>query len=109
MRSSDVVEILKLPVAERVRLIELIWESLVGDPAALALGDAHRLVLDERLAEHERNLDDIATRDELWCSRSFIWPVTRSCGPSRRRASHLVHRTRGIASPYFAGLFSVRR
>ena len=65
MSDADVAEILKLPVEERMRLVELIWESLAANPAALPLGDAHRALLDERLAEHERNPDDIATRDEV--------------------------------------------
>ena len=65
MSDTDVAEILKLPVEERMRLVELIWESLAADPSALPLSDAHRAVLDERLAEHERNPDDVATRDEI--------------------------------------------
>jgi putative addiction module component (TIGR02574 family) len=65
MSDADVAEILKLPVEERMRLVELIWESLTADAATLPLGDAHRAVLDERLAEHERTPDDIATRDQV--------------------------------------------
>ena len=65
MSDTDVAEILKLPVEERMRLVELIWESLAADPSALPLSDAHRAVLDERLAEHERNPDDVAARDEI--------------------------------------------
>jgi putative addiction module component (TIGR02574 family) len=65
MSDTDVAEILKLPVEERMRLVELIWESLAADPSALPLSEAHRAVLDERLAEHERNPDDVATRDEI--------------------------------------------
>ena len=65
MSDTDVAEILKLPVEERLRLVELIWESLAVDAAVLPLHDAHRAVLDERLAEHERSPDDIATRDEV--------------------------------------------
>ena len=65
MSDTDVAEILKLPVEERMRLVELIWESLAADPSALPLSDAHRAVLDERLAEHERNPDDVAIRDEI--------------------------------------------
>ena len=45
MSDADVAEILKLPVEERMRLVELIWESLAANPAALPLGDAHRAVL----------------------------------------------------------------
>ena len=65
MSDSDVAEILKLPVEERMRLAELIWESLAVEPAAVPLGDAHRAVIDERLADHERNPDDVATRNEV--------------------------------------------
>jgi putative addiction module component (TIGR02574 family) len=65
MSDSDLAEILKLPAEERIRLVELIWASLVADPSALTLSEAHRAVLDERLLEHERNPDDVATRAEI--------------------------------------------
>ena len=65
MSDTDVAEILKLPVEERLRLAELIWESLVAEPSGVPLGDAHRSVIDERLAEHERNPDDVVSRDQV--------------------------------------------
>jgi putative addiction module component (TIGR02574 family) len=65
MSDAEVAEILKLPVEERLRLVELIWESLAADPSGVPLGDAHRVVIDERLAEHERNPDDVVSRDEI--------------------------------------------
>ena len=65
MSDTDVAEILKLPAAERLRLMELLWESLAADPAAVPLGDAHRAVIDERLAEHARDPDDVVTRDQV--------------------------------------------
>jgi putative addiction module component (TIGR02574 family) len=65
MSDTDVAEILKLPVEERLRLAELIWESLVAEPSGVPLGDAHRAVIDERLAEHERNPDDVVSRDQV--------------------------------------------
>jgi putative addiction module component (TIGR02574 family) len=66
MSDTDVAEILKLPVEERLRLVELIWESIATDPAGVPLGDAHRALIDERLAEHERNPDDVVSRNELF-------------------------------------------
>jgi len=48
-----------------MRLLEIIWASLVSDPSAVPLGDAHREVIDERLAEHERNPDDVVSRDQV--------------------------------------------
>jgi putative addiction module component (TIGR02574 family) len=65
MSDTDVAEILRLPAEERMRLVEIIWASLVTDPSSVPLGDAHRAVIDERLAEHERNPDDVVSRDEV--------------------------------------------
>lgn len=65
MSDADISEILQLPVEERLRLVQLIWESVAADPSAVPLGDAHRAAIDERLAEHERNPDDVITRDEV--------------------------------------------
>ncbi len=64
MSGADVAEILKLPPAERLRLAEVIWASLAAEPSAVPLGDAHRQVLDERLADHEKNPDDVTSRDQ---------------------------------------------
>ena len=44
MSDADVAEILKLPPEERMRLVEIIWASL---------------------AEHERNPDDVVSRDQV--------------------------------------------
>lgn len=68
MSRHDVAEILKLPVEERMRLAEQIWESLAVNPASVPLGDAHRAIIDERLADHERNPDDVTTRDEVFAA-----------------------------------------
>ncbi len=65
MSDTDIAEILQLPVEERLRLVQLIWESVAADPLSVPLGDAHRAVIDERLAEHERNPDDVVTRDDV--------------------------------------------
>ncbi len=66
MSDTDVAEILKLPVEERLRLVEIIWESIATDPAGVPLGDAHRALIDERLAEHDRNPDDVVSRDAIF-------------------------------------------
>ena len=65
MSDADVAEILKLPPEERLRLVEIIWESLSTTPSAVPIGDAHRAAIDEELAEHRRNPDDVLTHDEL--------------------------------------------
>jgi putative addiction module component (TIGR02574 family) len=65
MSNTDVGEILKLPAEERLRLVELIWESLLAKPSEVPLSDAHREVIDERVAEHERTPDDIVPRHDV--------------------------------------------
>ena len=65
MSDADLAEILKLPSAEKLRLMELLWESLSAAPADLSLGEAHRAALDEALAEHRRDPDDVVSLDEV--------------------------------------------
>ena len=65
MSDADVAEILKLPPEERMRIAEIIWASLAADPEAVPLGDAHRALIDEAIAEHERNPADVVSRDEV--------------------------------------------
>jgi putative addiction module component (TIGR02574 family) len=65
MNDAAVAEILKLPPEERMQLMEIIWASLAADPSSIPLSDAHRAVVDERLAEHEATPNDVASRDEV--------------------------------------------
>jgi putative addiction module component (TIGR02574 family) len=65
MSDIDIADILQLPVDERLRLVQLIWERVAAEPSAVPLCDAHPAIIDERLAEHERNPDDVATREEV--------------------------------------------
>lgn len=44
-------EVLQLPPAERLQLVEDIWESLARSPDAVPVPDWHCDVLDERLAD----------------------------------------------------------
>jgi putative addiction module component (TIGR02574 family) len=60
-KGSSVMSILsaarirELTPAERIELIEQLWESFVEDPAALPVTAEQLTELRERLAEHERN------------------------------------------------------
>jgi putative addiction module component (TIGR02574 family) len=47
----------ELTAAERIELIELLWESFVEDPDALPVTEQQRAELRRRLAEHERDPD----------------------------------------------------
>ena len=46
-------EVLNLPLEERLRLVESIWDSIAQFPDALELTDAQRLELDRRLESYE--------------------------------------------------------
>lgn len=65
MSDADVAEILKLPVEDRLRLVELLWESLCTNPSAVPLSDAHRAAIDVELAAHRQNPDDVLTLEQV--------------------------------------------
>lgn len=53
MSNVPIEQLLKLSVAERIQLVEDLWDSIAADPEALPLTDAQRAELDRRVAEHE--------------------------------------------------------
>jgi putative addiction module component (TIGR02574 family) len=53
MRPLPVTEILELPVDERIRIVELIWDSIAASPEAVLISDELRAELDRRLAAFE--------------------------------------------------------
>jgi len=65
MRQELVSEILALPVAERIRLVEMIWDSVVAAQEALPLSEWHREALDPRLAEFEADPEAGAIIEEV--------------------------------------------
>ena len=56
--SINMSEILRLPVEERLRLVESIWDSIAECPEALELTDAQKRELDRRLDDLERTDED---------------------------------------------------
>ena len=55
MASVSVSDILKLPVAERVRLAQALWESIAAVPDAVTLSEAQRQELDRRWEAYEKD------------------------------------------------------
>jgi putative addiction module component (TIGR02574 family) len=53
--TSQVAEILELSVAERIRIVGEIWDSIASNPDTLLLSDEERADLDDRLLEYEKN------------------------------------------------------
>ena len=66
MKQELVAEILALPVPERVRLVEAIWDSISAVPDALPLTDWQKQELDRRLAELEADPDAGSTLEEVF-------------------------------------------
>jgi len=66
MRQELMTEILALPVAERIRLVEAIWDSVAATQEALPLAQWHKDELDRRLAEFEADPQSGATLEEVF-------------------------------------------
>ena len=66
MNQELVAEILALPVQERVRLVEAIWDSISAVPEALPLTQWQREELDRRLAEFEADPESGSTLEDVF-------------------------------------------
>jgi putative addiction module component (TIGR02574 family) len=55
MNTISIPDILRLPVQERIRLVELIWDSVAAAPEALDISPAIKAELEKRLLEFEVN------------------------------------------------------
>jgi putative addiction module component (TIGR02574 family) len=66
MKTDLVAEILALPVAERMRMVEATWDSVSAVPDALPLTQWQKEELDRRLAEFEADPDSGATLEEVF-------------------------------------------
>lgn len=57
MKNISIADILQLPVQERIRLVELIWDSVAAVPEAVEISPELKTELEARLAEFEENPD----------------------------------------------------
>ena len=55
MGEMSISDLLQLPVAERIKLVEAIWDSIAAAPNALVMTEAERQELDRRWAAYERD------------------------------------------------------
>ena len=74
---------------ELLRLVQLTWDSVAVNASEVPLGDAHRAVIDERVAEDEANPDDVGRWME-WCSlpSDTAW-CNADCSPSKPQGHRL--------------------
>jgi len=73
MKSAEIQKLLDLPVDERMELAQILWESVDPEDEArfLSIPDWQRRILDERLADIERNPNDEQTWEEV---KAELWP-----------------------------------
>jgi putative addiction module component (TIGR02574 family) len=55
MTTLSISDLLHLSVAERIQLVEDLWDSIAAESDALPLTEAQRQEIDRRLAEHDRD------------------------------------------------------
>jgi putative addiction module component (TIGR02574 family) len=54
----------KLPSAEKIRLVQQLWDEIAEEASRLPLTDAQRRRLDDRIDDHEANPSDVEPWDE---------------------------------------------
>lgn len=59
-------DVAHLTAQEKLERIELLWGTLADDPECAALSEEKRIIIEERLAEHERNPHDTMPADEVF-------------------------------------------
>ena len=55
MSTISISDILELPIQERIRLVELIWDSVAAVPEAVEVSPELKNELEARMAEFEAN------------------------------------------------------
>lgn len=65
MRVNDIPEIARLSVAEKILLLEDLWDSIASDESSVPVPQSHRDELDRRLAQYEKDPGRLLTLDDL--------------------------------------------
>jgi len=63
--SAELKDILEMSVAERIQLVEDIWDSIAAVPESLSLTEDERQELDRRLEAYAQNPDEGISWGEL--------------------------------------------
>jgi putative addiction module component (TIGR02574 family) len=65
MRVSDIPEISQLSAAEKILLVEDLWDSIASDESGVPVPQSHMGELDRRLMRYESHPGDLLSLDEL--------------------------------------------
>ena len=63
---TELEQLRKLPVAEKLRIVEELWDDIHESDEQLVLRDWHREESERRASQLEANPEIAITRDELW-------------------------------------------
>ena len=55
MESVSFSEVFQMPVADRIRLAQALWDSVARDPDQIPITDTQKALLDEYYAEYQAN------------------------------------------------------
>ena len=62
---TELKNILKLSVNERIHLVQTIWDSIATDTEGSEISQEHKGILDERMEAQKKNPNDVVTWDEV--------------------------------------------
>jgi putative addiction module component (TIGR02574 family) len=62
---TEIKDILKLSVDERIHLVQTIWDSIAVDTEVSEISEEHKSILDERIEAHKNNPNDVVSWDEV--------------------------------------------
>lgn len=65
MSKPELAELLELPVGERVRLAQVLWDSVAANQDAYPISEAERAELDRRLAAYDRDPEAGSSWEEV--------------------------------------------
>ena len=84
MESNLTQELLNLSIAERIQLVEDLWDSIVHTPELVPVTDAQKAELDQRLERFEQNPTAARAWEEV---KNSLKSRGSSSNPARRICS----------------------
>lgn len=62
---TEIKDILKLSVDERIHLVQTIWDSIAADTEISEINEEHKKILNERLEAHKNNPNDVVNWENV--------------------------------------------
>ncbi|MFK7820447.1 MAG: addiction module protein [Planctomycetaceae bacterium] len=64
--NSDLTELQKLPVNEKLRIVEVLWDNIAATPDEIQLSESHFVEAQRRSDLAKADASNTINRDELW-------------------------------------------